>query len=864
MGFVIQRIVSRMIVLFAVTWMSAGCVGLIRNEIPESEPDTANSSNDNLWRRWPGSDSDAGEHQKDIKGKDETTSNNEDGGNSYLDLGSSGTAETRLDQARSQVSDDLVTILTSPDGDGWVRNHDVPQLGDEGNYRWRHESLDELLSRPLHWRVDWSPALKSDNTELVATARIGMNRQGLKGQQGWLVEIARTPSFSLNFRRAAIEALARFPVTDRDPNSILQMAKLNVLEDSSSVRIRLLKGLFNQFAQVEGPKMNHYQPKLHAELLWGLRYHKHPADDIRFVTALHSPSAEVRIAALQVWHTDQSGQLPSAAKVLVGDSNAKVRCAAVKAVAVSGQVHAVNVLKNSLLDHELMVRLVAIRALSQIADPQADPILEKLFQKSTGQTRAATIAALGLRGKHTVAHSAVEDSSWQVRRALAEVLEVDSDGKTADIAAKLLADRSSEVRRSMIQSLGRWPLESTGRILMPALPKLEPRLARLAISLLSERWTPAAEFNELLDRESYKTLIDKLQKKWQEDFGSFHTIADGASRVASGQLNSQGPAVAPMSPILADESTLEAIELLKQLALAEGREQQEQLQTQLISLGSSVVTAIEKSMFSDGQSITEDVYRLLPEVDPLFAEIQGLTDNDLERRRKSARRIALRARRDLLSELSLYRIGELAADESDPIVWQYLLVAIESDNRRVAEQIVLLSLSQKSSTVRRRGCKNLEMLARPHDVQKLTELLDDGDSMVVRSAAKALGNVEVMEDRQPLQNLLMSSNRSICIEAACSLVKLGDEMGATALERLCYDPHANTRRAAAEAIGQIADPAYVDSLIVLLDDHPMVRRVALEALPLVIGVDVTDQLPAESKDEAKAKHWKTWFEKRTK
>ena len=322
MGFVIQRIVSRMLVLFAVTWMSGGCVGLRRNAIPESEPDTANSSDGNLWRRWPGSDSDAGEHQKAIKGKDGTTSNNEDGGNSYLDLGSSGTPATHLDQPRSQLSDDLVTILTSPDGDGWVRNHDVSQLGDEGNYRWRHESLDELLSRPLHWRVDWSPALKSDNTELVATARIGMNRQGLKGQQEWLAEIARTPSFSLNLRRAAIEALARFPVTDRDPNTILQMVKLDFLEDSSSVRIRLLEELFNQFGQVEGSKMNHYQPKLHAELLWGLRYHKHPADDIRFVMALHSSSAEVRIDALEVWQTDQSGQLPSAAKVLVGDSNA--------------------------------------------------------------------------------------------------------------------------------------------------------------------------------------------------------------------------------------------------------------------------------------------------------------------------------------------------------------------------------------------------------------------------------------------------------------------------------------------------------------------------------------------------------------
>ncbi len=856
MGLASQSIVSWLLVLFAMTWMFAGCVGLIRNEIPEAEPDSANSSNGNLWRRWPGSDSDVGEHQKAIKGKNGTTFNNENGRN--------GSSETHLDQARSQLPDDLIANLTSPDGDGWVRNHNVSQLGDEGNYRWRHESLDELLSRPSQWRVDLSPVLKSENSKLVATARIGMNRQGLKGQQGWLAEIARTSSFSLNLRRAAIEALARFPVTDRDRNTIFQKAKLDVLEDSSSVRVRLLEELFNQFGQIEGPKMNNYQPKLHTELLWGLRHHKHPADDARFVMALHSSSAEVRIAALEVWHSDQSGQLPSAAKVLVGDSNANVRCAAVKAVAVSGQVHAINVLKNSLSDHELIVRLAAIGALSQIADSRSDLILEKLFQKSTGQTRAATIVALGVRGKQAVAHSAVEDSSWQVRRALAEVLKVDSDGKTAEIAAKLLADRSSEVRRSMIQSLGRWPLESTGRILMPALPKLEPRLARLAISLLSERWPPAAEFNELLDREPNDTLIEKMQTKWQEDFGSFQTIAGGASRAMSDQLNSQGPVVAPMSPILADESTLAAIELLEQLMLAEGPEEREQLQAQLISLGSSVVTAIEKSMLFDNQSISEDIYRLLSEVDPLFAEIQGLTDKDLERRRKMARRIALRARRDLLSELSLHRIGELAVGESDPIVWQYLLAAIQSDNRPIAEAIVLLSLSQKSAAVRRRGCENLEMLVRPHNVQKLTELLDNGDPLVVRAVAKALGCVGVMEDRQPLQNLLMSSDKSICIEAACSLVKLGDEMGATALERLCYDPDVNTRRTVAKAIGQIADPVCVDSLIVLLDDQPMVRGVALEALPLVIGVDITDRLTAEIKDEAKAEYWKKWFEKRSK
>ena len=44
----------------------------------------------------------------------------------------------------------------------------------------------------------------------------------------------------------------------------------------------------------------------------------------------------------------------------------------------------------------------------------------------------------------------------------------------------------------------------------------------------------------------------------------------------------------------------------------------------------------------------------------------------------------------------------------------------------------------------------------------------------------------------------------------------------------------------------------------------MVRGVALEALPLVIGVDITDRLTAEIKDEAKAEYWKKWFEKRSK
>jgi len=78
---------------------------------------------------------------------------------------------------------------------------------------------------------------------------------------------------------------------------------------------------------------------------------------------------------------------------------------------------------------------------------------------------------------------------------------------------------------------------------------------------------------------------------------------------------------------------------------------------------------------------------------------------------------------------------------------------------------------------------------------------------------------------------------------------------------LARDADPEIRRQTALVMGDLADVAYVDSLVGMLDDSLGVQVVALEALPKVVGRDVSQEPgnPATNTLD-RISRWKRWHD----
>ncbi len=152
---------------------------------------------------------------------------------------------------------------------------------------------------------------------------------------------------------------------------------------------------------------------------------------------------------------------------------------------------------------------------------------------------------------------------------------------------------------------------------------------------------------------------------------------------------------------------------------------------------------------------------------------------------------------------------------------------------------------------------------RPAHVAALAAALTDDNVWVVKGAVRALGNPAMKTDPALLQPLLATQDRTLRLEVATSLARLGAPAGGAALDRLASENEADLRRQAARAMGETRDRQFTATLIRLLDDVLSVRAAALEALPLVVGRDVAAENNtgrATSDLAHRVAAWKTWWQ----
>jgi len=185
------------------------------------------------------------------------------------------------------------------------------------------------------------------------------------------------------------------------------------------------------------------------------------------------------------------------------------------------------------------------------------------------------------------------------------------------------------------------------------------------------------------------------------------------------------------------------------------------------------------------------------------------------------------------------------------------------DGREPAVRIAYMGTANDSPEVRRRACEYLAQHPAAGHAPTLIPLLDDPQSTVVAVAARALGAGGGLDDPGPLAVLLTHSDKQVRLEAATSLTQLGATEGIAALERLAADPNADLRRNTATAIGRLAEPIFVPTLIALLDDRHDIARAALDSLSATVGKDVSAARPNDESPPTvteRIRRWQRWHQ----
>jgi HEAT repeat protein len=701
----------------------------------------------------------------------------------------------------------------------WTRS-----MNPQSPFRWQYPKLDAVLNQPTEQRPDL-PKLLADREKKVAfNAAIALGRAGDARAIGPLNKAIQTATLPMPMRLAAAEAIA------------IPAANLDAKTDEAAVQIKKLLDQYGEYS----PKSTSYIAELHEELLRGLARREDAAADSRFIAALKSPRAEVRLEALKAWTASKGGKLPVEAIDLRTDGDARVRAEALHAIVAQRVPQALDHLQNGLNDNDFTVRRAALAGLGAWGGSEAQAILEEQGINRSDGVRAEVVNAFAAMKNEKAILGFAGDVSWRVRGKVAAALAAFSDDAAVAAVEKLLGDPSAEVQAAAIRALDAWPLERSGPVLLSAMSSTAFSTRKAAARQLAERWPAALKFpvDGPTDRRA------KILRELESEFGS------RGNRVKSTEKES-------IARTIQNRNIIKPQEVAKVEAMLEAGDTEA-----LVAYGPALIDVLEAIRFERKQTLPESVYRdVLPKLSPEFAALDRLVLRDVAERRSAARDFQVLAAKQTYRRLTLDRLTQLMAKETDDLVWLGVLQALTNENQAEAADTIYAALGHASSEVRHKACLYLAAHPDRRHAPLLIPALDDSQPLVVCAAAEALG-ASGMDDTGPLKNLMNADGEDIQFAAACALAQLNDPSGKPALERLAYSKDPQMRARVARAMGDYPDPAFLPILIHDLGDQAAVARAALKSLPQVVGKDVSQPADAQPASiAARISLWKRWYER---
>jgi HEAT repeat protein len=654
-------------------------------------------------------------------------------------------------------------VNTTWESEAWVLAVEDPHAVIEPREHWRHQALAAALELPRNEQPDWRAGLASDNRATRAQAAIALARLGDLQSLAPLVASVREVQLKLSTRRAAAEALGRLP---------------------PAASLESVTKLVQEFGRFDGDAAARYVPDLHAELL--LTWQRlAPPDSVQpALDALASPAPNVRRAALRAFLRPSPLELPAAVLDLAGDRDALNRGLVLRVLAARRDGRTLDMAQQGLRDSELSVKLAALRALGDYGGDAAISLL-KTMQHDPGEfIRAAALAGLAECGDQSAMEAAFADKSWRVRCGLAEMLCKNSSEQGQKMAARLLTDRSIEVRKSTLTALTQWPWPAAGPLLLNAAESESPGVRHEAIQQLRSRWSAARELTASAPLERIHAQCEQLREQLEQE------------------LNRLQQAAAPAK-----------------LASWEER--------------------ITDELQASADKLTQQTRRLLKQHDDAWRRCAVR----LREKQASERRAALqdfhRALDGGACELAIWQeLQTFLEQEQDATVWLAALAMFAAQQEPSLAPLLALGASHSSAEVRKQALEWFIDNPNPAYGDLLTNSLLDDHVAVIHAALRALAALPDLPNPRAIEELLAARDPAIRLAAAYALAAHGISPGYAALIRLAYHEEPLVRRQVALYLGELGDIRSINELIRLLDDRPEVQLAGLAALKLLLGHDI--------------------------
>ncbi|MBL8829648.1 MAG: HEAT repeat domain-containing protein [Planctomycetaceae bacterium] len=731
------------------------------------------------------------------------------------------------------VVDGATAVTASPLAIDALRNPRwsmVTTRVDRSQPRWRQEAVDAVWSTPHVDREALLAATSHSDAVIAANAAICLARLGDDRGRERLTQAVVDVQVPLELRRAAVDALGHLTAPD-----LADTLRRLVDDNAGDVDANERRGV--------------YLPELHAELLYALGRQIDAAGEARFAPRGPQLAPEVKLAALDAWSHGPVAEVPQTVADWRADVDPRVRTLAIQALAARRSSQALPAAQAGLNDTELEVRLTAIRALGQIGTREAHQLVTPLATHSGELIRAAAVESLDMLSDIAAVRKAAEDKSWRVRSAVADTLVMHPHADFSPLAQTLTSDRSLEVQRQTVQAVTAWPTPLAGPVLLAAIEHSSYSVKKLALEQLADRWSPAREHSIDLPPERAVASLAKLRQQWADEQGIVPetTAAEPPTPQASELSASQ------------QETARAALQTLSQSDLDDT--QRRAVIAQLTELGPELLPWLTTFDQAAPQAIPSAVYHdVLPKLRPEFRTLLELESPQITTRRRAAERLAGQVVESPLSPLAVERLTQILERENDPSVWLAVLRAIRNHESSAGCRLAYICIGANADEVRRMACEHLATHPAPEHVAVLLPVLEDAHPNVVRAAVRALCEPGLMRDPQPLVRLLAHADRRVRLDAAKALVQMNHEAGLAAMERLAFDNDTDIRRQTIQAMGQLARPEFLATLVQQLDEGLGIGQAAELSLSQCVGTDVTRQVQTGTTGGAeRVAAWRRWW-----
>ncbi len=687
------------------------------------------------------------------------------------------------------------------------------------SYRWRHDGLEEFLANNDAPQAVLSKLARSRSPLTAATAQIALARLAPAENIERLPEIVENDQLPHGVRSAALETYASLKTA-----AVAAQLQQWQSQLASSLRAEWLRAMARQMP---------------------------PDQHTAFADALTAADNEVVTAALAAYVLWELPPPEHVAQLLNGPQPL-VRLAALQSLrqGASAETHAV--VDRLSLSPDFTVRREAIAALGRIGDAQARGRLKQFLQHRGENVRSMALAALAEMSDWEACALLQDDTSWRVRRTLAQTLEHWPPGaQRGQVVRSLLDDSSPEVRLALVASLRTWrPQESAPGLFSLLENDASLRVQHAALAAVSEQLSSDGESDGEKERAAASSP-DALRKKWARRFGVIATLPAAESPRS----------ITPPAPSFDAASLDELEQLLREYASGGLLSEQTAARRALVSLGETLAPRLEALGATRQPTLPVEFYQeVLAEASPLFAAIEQLGDKKVSVRRTAALRITELARSGGWPSLANQRTAELLTQEQDVSVWLKLLPLLAGGADRASVTAGYAAMSHPAPQVRRAAAEFLAASPDEKREQALASLLRDKNPDVVTAAARALAQNGEVGDAKQLRQLLRSRHTGTRLAAAVALSGARFAAGNAALHRIAHDTQRSAQRDAVVAMGEIGDADFLPTLIQLLDATPPIRRAALASLRKIVG----DSAPRPEKDfPTDADHadaWRSWFE----